>query len=227
MHEWLWAGADLKLRYGFFHLSRMELAIQPPEPNWHNVAVEVTGAILSSAWQQSVYADFDAFLMNVRSIPEILRCCFGVDRANKEMQDWFDKLPSDERNRRKDFNKQFKSSYDTFRALPLSSMRHNIEHRSGVAPVEVAIVGRFGVIHVGGPGRPIPISETRQIDDPNLAFLAKAQPVRPMASDFTVDGKPLFQSCRVYLGKGQTLIAEARSIASSVHGANSVSRPPA
>jgi hypothetical protein len=37
----------------------------------------------------------------------------------------------------------------------------------------------FGGTYIGGPAKRIPISEMRQIENPDLAFLAKARPIQP------------------------------------------------
>ena len=91
----------------------------------------------TSRWQRSFYAHLDAFLSAARSVPEIIQCCFGVDEGHPIMKSWFGKLPDTEQLRRHEFKKQFKISYDSFRALPLGKVRHISEHRTGVAPVKV------------------------------------------------------------------------------------------
>jgi len=53
--------------------------------------------------------------------------------------------------------------------------------------------------YIGSPTERVPISETRQIDDPNLAFLATPFPGHPTSSDFDVEGQPLLSTCRDYL----------------------------
>jgi hypothetical protein len=204
----------------------MERSLQPPEQTTINVALQASDAIIDTGWQRSFYAHFDALLSAARSVPEIIQCCFGVDRANREMIDWFDGLPADERDRRHEFKKQFKMHHDGFRALRLSTVRNISEHRTGVAPVTVTISGLFGVTYIGGPTDRIPISETRQIDDPALAFLAKPNPIQPKWDDFDIEGQPLFLACRDYLNGARALVNEARRIALLVHGPNSLSFPP-
>ena len=112
------------------------------------------------------------------------------------MKEWFRKLPNDEQARRKEFKKEFEPHYKSFRELPLGTARHISEHRTGVAPASVTISGRFGVIHIGNATEPIPLSEARQIDDRNLALLAKALPIQPKWEDFDIEGQPLFRACR-------------------------------
>ena len=122
MHDELWAGVELKLQNAEFHLQRMGQSLEPPERTATNVALQASGAILDTGWQRSFYAHLDAFLSATRSVPEIIQCCFGVDEGHPTMRSWFANLPQTERLRRRDFKKQFKTSYDSFRAS-LSSFR--------------------------------------------------------------------------------------------------------
>jgi hypothetical protein len=109
----------------------------------------------------------------------------------------------------------------------LSEVRHIIEHRTGVAPATVTIKGLFGDTHTGSPTQPVPISETRQIDDPNLALLlAKPNPIQPRWNDFEIEGKPLFAECREHLNSAIALVEQGRKIAGVVHGTKQVSTPP-
>ncbi len=220
MHEELWVGVELKLQYAEFHLRQMERSLQPPERTATNVALEASGAILDTGWQRSFYACLDAFLVAARSVPEVIQCCFGADRGHPVVRDWFDSLPSAERNRRNAFRDQFKGTHDAFRVLPLSKARDISVHRTGYAPVKVAITGVFGVTYVGGPTEQVPMSETR------LAFLAKPMPLRALWDDFEIDGRPLFPTCHDYLKSARGLIDEARSISNRVHGTNRLTSPP-
>jgi len=175
MHEELWAGVEIKLRNAEFHFGKMDRSRQPPEQTWSNVALEASGAIIDTGWQRSFYAHLDAFLSATRSVAEIIKCCFGVDQ-HPTMTAWFNERPAEEQERRRDFRRQFQAHYDRFCGLPLGTARHISEHRTGYAPVTVAISGLFGVTHFGGPTKSVPLSETRKIDDPALAFLAKPKP---------------------------------------------------
>jgi len=226
MDEKLWAGVELKLLYAEFHFDMMGRSIQPPKQSSINVALQASGAIIGNGWQQSFYAYLDALLSTARSVPEIIQCCFGVDRGHPEMKEWFRTRPEDEKERRKDFKKEFKTHYDGFRALRLGTARHISEHRTGVAPVTVTISGWFGVTYIGNAVEHIPLSETRQIDNPDLAFLAQPIPVQPTWNDFTIEGQPLFPACRDYLDHARALIDEGRRIALQVHGTKSLSFPP-
>lgn len=226
MDEKLWAGVDLKLQYAEFHFDMMERSLQPPKQTSTIVALQASGAIIGTGWQRSFYAYLDAFLSSARSVPEIIQCCFGVDRGHPEMKEWFKKLSDDEQVRRQEFKKHFKRHYDGFRALRLGTARHISEHRTGVAPVTVTISGWFGVTYIGNAVEHIPLSETRQIDDPDLAFLAHPIPVQPTWNGFTIEGQPLFPAYRDYLDHARALIVEGRRIALQVHGTKSLSFPP-
>jgi hypothetical protein len=226
MHDELWAGIALKLEYARFHLDRMWRSLEPPERTQMNVALEASGAIIDTGWQRSFYPYFDAFLTAARSVPEIINACFGADLGSREMATWFQGLDHDEQDRRCAFTGQFNDRRRTFGNLPLSKARNISVHRTGVAPVTVATTGFFGVTYTGGPTSPIPSTETRQIDDPNLPFLAKPSPLRPMYSDFYFDGQKLEPMCRDYIESAQALVNDARTVVQQVHGYNTLSAPP-
>jgi hypothetical protein len=230
MNEVLWAGPALKLEYAQYHYTEMGQSIQPPEHTWTSAALESSGAIIDTGWQRKIYAHLDAFLSATWSVPAIIQCCFGADpftqRQNHQMKDWFDQLSQDEKDRRQLFNDRFKLLYDNFRKLSLAPIRHTIEHRTGVAPASVAITSMYGVTHIGGPGKPVPATEMRQIDDPNLAHLAKPHVIRPMWNDFYIDGQSLFPTCQNFLAQVGTIVNDARVIAQQVHGTKTLSSPP-
>jgi hypothetical protein len=227
-HE-LWAGIALKLENASFHLDGIEKALQPPETTAYTVVLESSGALIGGNWHRAFYAHLDAFLSSSRSVPELIRCCFGVDDRPRQMRDWFDELHPDEQKRRREFGQKFKSEYETFRALPLGTARHISEHRTGVLPVTVTVTGRFGLTYIGGPTKPIPTSEVRELPlESNMPpGIVKPIPVRPMWTDFDIDGKPLFETCRDYLDRARALVGQARALAEKVHGGSQLSSPPA
>jgi hypothetical protein len=165
-----------------------------------------------------------AFLSATRSVPELIRCCFGADN-HPTISQWFTNLDEDEKNRRRAFEREFKADLTAFRNLPLSTARHISEHRTGAPPVSVTVTGRFGVTYQGGPTKPIPMTETQKLPD-EYAFLEKRTLVRPMWTDFEIDGRPLFETCREYLGSAQALAAKARTLAQQVHGERKLTPPP-
>jgi hypothetical protein len=224
-HHHLWGGIDLKIRSAWFHLNGMSKAIQPPERTGYMVALESSGALIGGNWHEPFYAHLDAFLSTARSVPELIRCCFGVDDGSKTIKDWFKTLDPDEQKRRGEFGDKFKTDYDAFRALPLGTARHISEHRTGSPPVIATVTGRFGVTYKGGPTKPIPTSESRELPA-EYGWMQKPTLIRPMWTDFDIDGKPLFDTCRVYLESAQALIAGAKALADKVHGNNALTSPP-
>jgi hypothetical protein len=227
MHHDLWAGISLKLGIASYHFGGMERAVQPPERTAYTVALESSGTIIGGNWHTAFYAHVDAFLSAARSVPELIRCCFGLDDGSQKMRDWFNSLDPDEQKRRREFGDRFRAEYDAFRALPLGTARHISEHRTGFAPVEVMVFGHFG-IYAGGPIDPIPTTETRDLPpESNMPpGIARPIPVRPSWQDFKIDGKPLFETCRDYLNQAQALISQARALAGKVHGNCKLTWPP-
>jgi hypothetical protein len=175
MHDDLWAGVNVKNKYAAFHLLRMWRSLDPPERTHMNAVLEASGAILDTAWQQSFYPHFDAFLTASRSVPEIINACFGTDTGSREMREWYQTLDQEEKHRRSEFTRQFDDTRRAFGKLPLSEARNVSVHRTGVTPVTVATTGFFGVTYTGNQIKLIPGSETREIDDPQYAFLARPQ----------------------------------------------------
>jgi hypothetical protein len=223
MHDELWAGVGSKFQNAEFHRQRMGQALDPPERNHLNAALESMDIIVDTGWQRALYAHLDAFLSATRSLPEITQCCFGVDLR---LNGWFNSLAPEEQHRRRQFRDEFKTAYDDFRALDLGNARHVSEHRAGYPPVEAEIKGFFGGIYFASPIKTVPISETREMDDPRYQFLAKPRAIRPNWQDFKIDGKPLFPECEKYLVRAQTLIDDARVISDKVHGNKSLTPPP-
>jgi hypothetical protein len=235
MHVELWAGVVLKVTNADFFLEQMGRSLQPPERTAINVALQSAGTIIGTQWQRAFYAHLDAFLAMGRSVPEVIKCCFGKD-TSPPMRGWFKGLAAAEQKRRRMFSTQFEPDYAAFRNLPLSTARNITMHRTGFPPVEVTISGRFGVSYTGSPVQRVPDIETRSIvpsDDPAdpaiLLALAAARspvPVQPMWTDFTIADRPLFPECQAYLRHAQNLVEHARGIAQQVHGGDSLTPPP-
>jgi hypothetical protein len=223
-HDDLWAGIGLKIENASFHLEGMGKALQPPERTSYTAIFESHGMIVGGNWHRAFYAHLDAFLSAARSVPELIRCCFGEDDGNREMKTWFKGLDQVERDRRKKFTAAFDADYRAFRALPLGTARHISEHRTGVPPVTATVSGRFGITYRGDPIKQIPTSETRKLPA-EYAWMEKSIPVRPMWTDFDIDGKPLFETCRDYLNSAQGLIDRARALAQEVHGDSELTSP--
>jgi hypothetical protein len=221
-HDKLWAGVDLKIENAEFHFDAMSRVLQPQSPGTYTAVGGMT--VISGNWHRAFYAHLDAFLSASRSVPEIIRCCFGVD-PHPTMRKWHEDQNADERKRRSEFQKKFKLDYNAFRGLPLSAARNISEHRTGAAPVTVKVSGRFGVVYDGGPTKPIPTSETREMP-PQLGWLANPMPVQPLWPDFSIDGAPLFKTCGDYLDRARSLTVRARALAQEVHGESEITPPP-
>ncbi len=235
MHEELWAGVELKINNAEIFFEGMGKALLPPNQTPMSIAVQSAGAITDTLWQQSFYADLDAFLAMARSVPEILQWGFGIDKLFSSKwepwKSWFDRIDPTEKTRRQNFATKFKPAHDAFREIALSTARNISLHRIGIAPVEVNITGRFGVSYIGTPVRRVPTAESATIvagDNPSLQWAATQPPVsiRPAWTDFKIDGKPLFHECQDYLAKAGSLLAEARHISQKIHGNNKLTTPP-
>ena len=226
----LWGGPGVKQEHAFYFWRRMQHALEPPPRTQINVAMQSGGTIIGRDWQQSFYANFDAFLAMARSVPEIINVRFGYDdRAPKPIRDWFDALDPGEQQRRKEFTKQFAASYGAFRALPLSNKRNVTFHRTGVSGVKVTIVGRFG-IYTGSATEPVPQAESMPIPsdaDPNVPWPALIRPtaLEPKWSDFQIDGRPLYEEVTAYFEATGKLVSKAHKVAEGVHGTNTLSEP--
>jgi hypothetical protein len=160
--EGLWAGIDLKHDHAQFHFERMSAALHPPEATAFTAIMASRGAIIGHEWHRPFYAHLDAFLSAARSIPELIRCCFGYDTDNR-MRRWFSALNASERARRRLFSESFEASYVAFRQLPLGTARHESEHRKGYPPATVTTTGLLGVTYAGDPITRLPSSETRSL----------------------------------------------------------------
>ena len=225
MYDDLWGRAESKLGYAEFHLLKMGDSLQLPRNTAHNVAVQSSGAILDTGWQRAFWAYFDAFLLEARSVPLIIEACFGADRVGRVMKPWFDALPTPEQDRRRMFRIKFRITRNSFRDLPLTNARDISVHRAGTAPAKVTITGLFGVTYTGGPTELVPISETRQMPA-DLAWMERPAPVHPMWTDFTIDGRSLFDECHEYLKAANNAIQEGKPIAVDVHAGAPLTPPP-
>jgi hypothetical protein len=237
-HDALWSAIEHKLAGAEFFFKEMSRDIVPPHVNSpHLAAIVSTGAILHNPWQEKFYHHLDAFLAMARSVPEIIRSSFGVD-SDRRMRSWLASLGPAERTRRRNFQSQFDPLSHTFTSLPLSGARNITLHRTGVPPVAVNVIGRWGT-YSGGPLNPMPQSELHHViagTDPALQWAATEppQPVQPQPADFTLliplgtstSTVPLFPECQSFLGASKQLVTDARQIALAVHGSDHLTAPP-
>lgn len=235
-HDDLWSAVEHKLAGAEFFFREMGRDIVPPYLNNPQLAaIAATGTIVGNPWQEKFYHHLDAFLAMARSIPEIIRCCFGIDRR---MRTWISSLDFSEATRRQTFQTQFEPLSRTFTALPLSGARNVTLHRAGVPPVEVQVIGRWGT-YTGGPLTAIPQSELLHIvavNDPALQWAATEppQPVQPRPADFSLliptgssaSRVELFPECRRFLDAARRLVTDAQQIALAVHGSQPLTPAP-
>lgn len=223
MDERLWAGAEFKCENAFFHLEQMGRLLDSPRPTGAFAAMGASGTIIGNRWQLPFYAHLDAFLAATRSVPEIIRCCFGVDH-NKNVEGWFKGLEEEEKGRRRRFNSHFAVHVNEFQKLPLSKARDISLHRTGYPPATIEVSSMFGVVHLGTPIEHAPEFESQAFR--GLPFQSNSYATRPNWSGFKIVGGPLFETCQDHLAKTQALIAESRRVANLVHGTCVVSLPP-
>jgi len=197
----------------------MQSAIEPPEQTAVTVALQSSGAIVGGLWQQAFWAYFDAFLATTRSIPWIIDHCFGIDPARRYNG------PKAEGKRRKKFSKLLKQDFINFSKEALTNARNISFHRTGYPSAEVKITSYFGVVYIGSPTEAVPIAVS-PTNHPGPPFRPINLPLQPRWSDFTIDGKPLFEECQAYLKSAGDLYAKARDICQQVHGNESLSTPP-
>jgi hypothetical protein len=233
MHDHLWAGVDRRLADALSSFDAMARSLQPPARTQRAVALESAGASIAHPWQDTFWAHIDTFLTKVRSVPDVIECCFGADRS-PPMRDWFDGRPPIEQVRRKTFSYTFRSDRDAFRQHPLTTVRNSSEHRRGFPDVEGKIIGPFGTVHIATPTQRVPDAESRPLEAGNINSNAALQwaaalpprPIEPKRDQFTIAGKPLFPECHAYLTLARDLRAKAQSICDEVHGNRPLSTPP-
>jgi|SRR5437764_3492327 len=237
LHDDLWSAVEHKLAGAEFFFREMGKDIVPPYLNNPQLAaIAATGTIVHNPWQEKFYHHLDAFLAMARSIPEIIRCCFGID-PDRRMRPWISSLNPSEVMRRRNFQSQFEPLGRTFTGLPLSGARHVTLHRTGVPPVEVRVIGRWGA-YTGGPLTAIPQSELLHIvagNDPALLWAATQppQPVQPQPANFSLliptgsssSKVELFPECRRFLDAAKKLVTDAQQIAQAIHGSQSLTPP--
>jgi hypothetical protein len=234
--------AEFKLRSARILLREMGNDLAPRPLNSPMAAMmESTGAIVGTPWEQEKFwAHLDAFLVMVRSIPDVVVWWCGVDRMmnTKDTRSWYSTINSIERARRQNFQARFERHFAKFRKLPLSRARRFSVHVHGIPAANVRVIGRWGIFHKGGPTSNLPASEFKRIgarDDPALQWAATQPPIPlvPSPSDFrrvTTSGKrvgkPLLLECNEYLQQGEDLIRWARGILSRVYGSSTPTPPP-
>ncbi len=231
----LWRGVDGRIREAERSYREMGISISPPDHTWENAALVAAGVDVNRPWQDTFYPHVSTFLAKVRSVPSIIRACFGKDLGSAEMRDWWDRLTPDERLRREDFSDQFRSDWETFRDHDLTNERNVSEHRLGFPNIEAKVVSPFGTEYVARPGVRIPTSECRPLEpninnDPGKMWAATLppRPIDPPRWDqWTICGRPLFPECQGYLQFASDIRGRAKVICDAVHRDQHVTAPPA
>jgi hypothetical protein len=223
MHK-LWRGIDAKLEYAQFHFEKTFEALIPPQVTGHMAAIEASGAIIDHEWQRPFFAHFDAFLSATKSVPEIIKACFGQDDGPNEMRQWFEQLTDDEQIRRSQFSAAFSSALNDFRKMTLSKARNISDHRRGVAPVIGEMGGMFGTYAVSATER-APTTEIRDVE-PEYGWLVRPIPIRPTWTDFYIGSEPLFGASKSYLEAARSLRQTGSEIEVRIHSGKSLTDPP-
>ena len=197
-------------------------------------AIESTGAILSHPWQERFYPHLDAFLIATNAIPDIITSWCGSSN-HPAMKSWLSTIGHSERKRRTDFQTRFKRHIKRFSKLPLRTARNLTVHSHGTPPVNVELMGRWGIRYRGGPTEPLPASEVHNVNassDPTRLWEATQPPLplKPKWRDFHLRTKhgdePLLSEVQRYLEKAEKLLTEARNIFQQVHGNAPLTAPP-
>lgn len=241
-HDDFWSAIHKRVAAAEFFLNEMSKDILPP---WESAphqpilsALRATGVALSHPWQERFYPHFDAFLAMTRSVPEIIRSLFGTDPF-PALKSWRARLDPAELARRKAFQSQFDAGYGNFKKMALSGARNVTLHRTGVAPVEARVTGRWGTVYVGTPLQQIPLTESLPIssgNDPALQWLATQPPpqieLRPTDFSLVVTGGgpasnlALFPECQRFLEAARKLVVDAQRISQATHGSAPLTTPP-
>jgi hypothetical protein len=234
MPQDFWMPIYAKLESAAGHLEQASRAISPESLPPHYVAIQSMGAIVSNPnWQRQLHSALSAFLVDCRSVPDIIQSCFGAYRNQK----WVSMRPLDEAQRRVEFQDRFKPLYIRFTKLPLSYARVDTVHNQGFPEFWVRTSGRrYSLLlhrltdteraYTADPSLPLRSSISSQ-----WAATMPPQSFRYLPGHFffkTAGGnyKPLFPECNSYLGKTQELVAKARKLYETVHNGRSLTKPP-
>src|SRR6266850_2343094 len=232
-----WAAIQAKLGSAENHFLQASVAILPrPMPARYHVAIQSSGLIGSNPnrQRQELHSHITTFLVECRSIPDVIQSYFGAYRNTAWLRD------PDERRRRGDFQRAFTPLYHKFRKLLLSRARVDTVHGQGFADIWVMKSGkRYSPLEslpvtenafAPGSGPPLPLAASIT---PALQWAATLppQPVLHQPSDFffkTAGGryKPLFPECNTYLQRTREFVAISRALYDKVHDTHPLTKPP-
>lgn len=231
-HEILWSGVMLKLDNARFHLDSMQRAIEPPPRTQTQVAHLAAGAVLGKDRHRPFMAHLDAFLASTRSVPEVINCCFGHD-SSKAMKEWFNRLSSEEKTRRKRFFQRLKPDLSRFKDLPLTGARNVSFHRQGYPDVVITAYSLFQrrdgqPKYTGNPVQPLPSLEISPVQDqaklPSVTFHA-VYPDAIIIEQGTAMPDPFPDPFERYLKEACFIQLRARANADEVHNGHPVTLP--
>jgi hypothetical protein len=228
VHEELWAGVGLKISSARSFLGEMRRSLQYDHRAEGRAIAAGVPVGMPTGWEESFNKALDGFLTTASSVPEVINCCFGHDHSPR-MRSWFSGLLSSEKARRQTFSAQFKGDFDNFRAFDLSNERNITVHRQGYADVVITVTGKWGV-YTGTPINRVPTAESEPPvvrDTDALKWAATLPPslLRVTPKDFTINGKPLFEECQLYLDEAEKLVVKAQAISEAVHGTAPITPP--
>jgi hypothetical protein len=221
-----WASIDEKLESAESHLREMSMAINPALPS-HIVAAQLASGVDVSdpRWWAKLSSHVSAFVVDCRSVLDILQSCFGAD---PRLRKWLATLSPDEQLRRRKF--QIALSYKSFGRLRMSRARVDTVHRIGFVEIWV----RFGKRFI--PLQKLDDAESKHIlagSDPASQWAATLPPQRRryLPNDFffkTAGGryKPLFPECQSYLRRTVAQVKKARQCYDAVHQGTKLTEPP-
>jgi hypothetical protein len=116
-----------------------EQGIINPELSPQLIAAQFTGVDVSDPqWRAKLSSHVSAFLVDCRSVPDIIQSCFGLDSKFKK---WVATLSLDEQRRRNKFKRIFRNK--GFAKLPLSRARVDTVHRQGFADIWIKVGKRY------------------------------------------------------------------------------------
>jgi hypothetical protein len=236
----LWDGAKFKLDMAHFYLDEMRRDLIPAtvELGFSYNQQRRTSPPMNR-WDPKFYYHLDAFLAATRSVDLVITTTFGIDKLLKKR--WTDNLKTLERTKRKSFQDSYDLIAVPFRTHLLTHIRNVSIHRSGTPSVEVAVLGRYGTLHRGGPTQNLSTFEEPQqltVADPNhpppIWMNPMKRAIEPGPDDFVVrevlpdsspHDYPLFPKCTEYLQSASELVDEAKILAEQVH-TQPVTPPP-
>jgi hypothetical protein len=238
MPEDPWSAIQAKLGSAGNHLRQARTVILPPSLSAHYVAIQSSpGAIVSNPnWRLQLNSHLTGFLVDCRSIPDVIQSYFGRDPHKKKS---LCSLPPDEADRRGQFQNDFAPLYRKFAKLPLSRARVDTVHGQGFPDIWVRKSGKLysPLQHLPDtqseftPGSRTPLALATSIPSLQWAATLPRLPELYLHNDFFFRTagrryKPLFPEFDTYLQRTAKLVASARKLYEKVHSGHRLTRPP-